>query len=89
MKRVYIVISHVSPPVHNRNFPEGYRLERCEVVTRITNKQNSESTFILDAVKQTIVKSRNLDLQYSELYQYFKEKYPKHSDELEKILNKE
>lgn len=88
-KRVYVVMSHVAPPADYRTLPEGYRLERCEVVTRITNKQTTESTFILDAVNSKVVKTRNPLLKFDELYKYFKEKYPQHFDELDKILHKD
>lgn len=93
MKKIFVVLTHVFPPegsdLHKLK-SEGYKLERCEVVTRITNKQTQEATFIIDAIKKSVVKSRNPALDYDCLYNYFKRKYPAHDIELVKLLdNKE
>lgn len=89
-KKVFVVLTHMVPvpgtEVHTYQ-DEGYRMERCEVVSRVTNKQMLEASFIIDAVNSKVIKSRNKALNYNHIYDYFKRRYPAHDAELLKLLN--
>lgn len=92
--KIFVVLTHVIPPEHGsrvskQDIVDGFRLERCEVVTRVTNRHLQEAAYVFDVVKKTIVKSRNPAINYDKIYDYFKRKYPDHNSEILKLLNQE
>lgn len=88
MKKVYIVLFQYRLSDHYVTDKRN-AIERCEFVSRITNRHLTDSTFILDYTNKSIKKSRTNEMSYNDFYSYLKTQFPDEIQKLEAEFNGE
>lgn len=82
-KNIFVVVTQIIQPQGRPT------LEKCEVVSRVTNQHHTNATFIINASTEKVVKSRMLHTNFERLYEYFSKQFPKHANEVKTLLSKD
>jgi len=81
----YIILTHYYTPM--KDDPTKHNVtEKCEFVTDIKNRHESNATVIIDVINKTFVKNRVRESSYNDFIAHIEKTHPNEYGEFKKFL---